>query len=120
MDGKSTPQLLVESQLESIEGMALDWMSNNLYFVDGARSMIEVIRTDVNHSGRMRRTIFNHTVLDKPRGITVHPARGYLFYTDWSSEKPCVCRANLDGSAQVSTTISLHLSIRKNKIIVDS
>jgi len=51
MDGKSTPQVLVESQLESIEGMALDWLSNNLYFVDGARSKIEVIRTDVNHSG---------------------------------------------------------------------
>ena len=51
MDGKSMPQLLVESQLESIEGMTLDWLSNNLYFVDGARSKIEVIRTDVNHAG---------------------------------------------------------------------
>lgn len=30
MDGKSLPQVLVESQLESIEGMALDWLSNNL------------------------------------------------------------------------------------------
>ena len=53
------------------------------------------------HSGRMRRTILNGTVLDKPRGITVHPTRGYMFYTDWSSEKPCVCRTLLDGSSQV-------------------
>lgn len=100
LDGKSVPQVLVETQLESIEGMAFDWLSNNLYFVDGARSKIEVIRTDINNTGRMRRTILNGTVLDKPRGITVHPSRGYMFYTDWSSEKACVCRANLDGSSQ--------------------
>lgn len=84
--------------------MALDWMSNNLYFVDGARAKIEVIRTDINHTGRMRRTILNGTVLDKPRGITVHPARGYLFYTDWSTEKACVCRSNLDGTSHVRPT----------------
>lgn len=30
MDGTSVPQALVESQIESIEGMALDWLSNNL------------------------------------------------------------------------------------------
>ena len=126
LDGKSTPQVLVETQLESIEGMSFDWISNNLYvfflkcfafffslynlivcfsspryFVDGARAKIEVIRTDINNTGRMRRTILNGTVLDKPRGITVHPVRGYMFYTDWSSEKACVCRANLDGTAQV-------------------
>jgi hypothetical protein len=81
--------------------MALDWLSNNLYFVDGARAKIEVVRTDINHTGRMRRTILNSTVLDKPRGITVHPVRGYLFYTDWSTEKACVCRTNLDGTNQV-------------------
>lgn len=54
----------------------------------------------------MRRTVLNGTVLDKPRGITVHPLRGYMFYTDWSSEKACVCRANLDGSAQVLNDIT--------------
>lgn len=70
--------------------------------MDGARAKIEVIRTDVNNTGRMRRTILNGTTLDKPRGIAVHPVRGYMFYTDWSSEKPCVCRTNLDGSAHVS------------------
>lgn len=76
------------------------------YFVDGARAKIEVIRTDINNTGRMRRTILNGTVLDKPRGITVHPVRGYMFYTDWSSEKACVCRANLDGTAQVRLRLS--------------
>lgn len=30
LDGHSEPQVLVETQLESIEGMSLDWLSNNL------------------------------------------------------------------------------------------
>lgn len=81
------------------------------YFVDGARAKIEVIRIDINNTGRMRRTILNETVLDKPRGITVHPVRGYMFYTDWSSEKPCVCRANLDGTSQVRRSVQLLVDI---------
>ena len=102
--------MLVETQLESIEGMSLDWLSNNLYFVDGARTKIEVIRTDINHAGRMRKTILNSTVLDKPRGIAVHPTRGYLFYTDWSTEKTCVCRSHLDGTSQVKTKSTRQLA----------
>lgn len=76
--------------------------------MDGARAKIEVIRVDINHTGRMRRTILNETLLDKPRGITVHPSRGYVFYTDWSSEKPCVCRAHLDGTSQVTRLDRYH------------
>lgn len=56
--------------------MALDWISNNLYFVDGVRAQIEVIRTDIHNQGRMRRTILNKTVLKKPRGVAVHPLSG--------------------------------------------
>ncbi|XP_044254445.1 sortilin-related receptor-like isoform X1 [Tribolium madens] len=94
----SEPEILVSSDLASIEGMALDWISNTLYFVDGIRSKIELIRTDVNHSGRMRRTVLKGDVLKKPRGIALHPKAGYMFWTDWSVERPSVNRADLDGS----------------------
>ena len=76
LDGKREPEILVEKDLSSIEGMALDWMSNVLYFVDGMRATIEIIRTDINHEGRMRRTILGHDSLKKPRGIAVHPRKG--------------------------------------------
>ncbi|RZC34546.1 sortilin-related receptor-like [Asbolus verrucosus] len=94
----SEPEILVSSDLASIEGMALDWISNTLYFVDGMRSKIELIRTDINHSGRMRRTILGSDHLKKPRGIALHPKSGYMFWTDWSLENPSVNRADLDGS----------------------
>lgn len=64
----SKTEILVSIDLSSIEGMAFDWISKSLYFVDGTRSTIEMIKTNVSHSGRMRRTILNSTVLHKPRG----------------------------------------------------
>ncbi|CAH0560374.1 unnamed protein product [Brassicogethes aeneus] len=94
----SQAEVLVSSDLASIEGMALDWISNTLYFVDGVRAKIEFIRTDINHSGRMRTTVLDSKVLKKPRGIALHPKNGYLFWTDWSADFPSVNRANLDGS----------------------
>lgn len=60
----------------SVEGLALDWVSNNLYFVDGSAAKIEVINTDISVRGRMRRTILDKSYLKKPRGITVHPMAG--------------------------------------------
>ncbi|XP_045481036.1 sortilin-related receptor-like isoform X2 [Harmonia axyridis] len=94
----SVPEILVSNELASIEGMAFDWISNTLYFVDGKRAKIELIRTDIHHSGRMRRTILGENVLKKPRGIALHPKHGYLFWTDWSADNPSVNRADLDGS----------------------
>ncbi|KAJ3658176.1 hypothetical protein Zmor_009933 [Zophobas morio] len=94
----SESEILVSSDLASIEGLALDWISNTLYFVDGMRAKIELIRTDINHSGRMRRTILKPNDLKKPRGIALHPKAGYMFWTDWSVEDPSVNRAELDGT----------------------
>lgn len=58
--------------------MAYDWISKHLYFVDGALSKIEVIRTNTKIPGHMRRTILGPNHLKKPRGIAVHPRVGYV------------------------------------------
>ncbi|XP_014221695.1 sortilin-related receptor-like [Trichogramma pretiosum] len=97
-DGKSFPEILVETDLSSIEGMAFDWVSNVLYFVDGVKMRIQIIRTDISHAGRMRRTILGPNNVQKPRGIAVHPMLGYMFWTDWAPGNASVNRANLDGS----------------------
>lgn len=97
-DGTSYPEILVETDLSSIEGMAFDWVSNVLYFVDGVKMRIQIIRTDVSTMGRMRRTILGPNNLQKPRGIAVHPMNGYMFWTDWAPGNASVSRANLDGT----------------------
>ncbi|CAK1543183.1 unnamed protein product [Leptosia nina] len=91
-------EIIVDTDLASIEGMALDWISNVLFFVDGSRKKIEAVRTDLSSQGRMRATILDSRVLSKPRGIAVHPKAGYLFWTDWDRKNPSVSRSNLDGT----------------------
>ncbi|XP_048483491.1 sortilin-related receptor isoform X4 [Plutella xylostella] len=91
-------EVVVDTDLASIEGMALDWISNVLFFVDGMRRKIEAVRTDLSNEGRMRATILDSKVLSKPRGIAVHPKAGYLFWTDWDRSNPSVSRSNLDGT----------------------
>ena len=76
MYGNSTPQVLVEKNINSIEGLALDWMSRNLYFVDGENKKIEMIRTDNYTYHYMRKSVLSAPNLIKPRGLAVHPERG--------------------------------------------
>lgn len=91
-------EVIVDTDLSSIEGMALDWVSNVLFFLDGIRQKIEAVRTDLISDGRMRVTILDSKFLSKPRGIAVHPRAGYLFWTDWDKNTPSISRSNLDGT----------------------
>eukprot|EP00095_Tigriopus_kingsejongensis_P005304 maker-scaffold337_size202799-snap-gene-0.21 protein:Tk05304 transcript:maker-scaffold337_size202799-snap-gene-0.21-mRNA-1 annotation:"sortilin-related receptor" len=93
----SEPRALVENNLESVEGMAYDWITKTLYFADGPRHSIELIRVDLQNQGRMRKTIMQGKV-SRPRGLAIHPMEGYLFFTDWNKMHPQIGRANLDGS----------------------
>ena len=81
--------------------MSYDWISKILYFVDGSRKTIEIVRTDIKHEGRMRKIIMNSRDLQKPRGIVVHPLHGYLFYSDWNEIEPHIGRADMDGQNAV-------------------
>lgn len=105
LDGMSEPEHLVSSGLKSVEGLAYDWIAHNLYFSDGkslvhymflslkfamfflstchlrigAEAKIEVIRTDSHTLGRMRKTVVKRPEVEKPRGLVVHPVKGYYF-----------------------------------------
>lgn len=70
-------EVIAESNMKSVEGLALDWISNNLYFSDRERSVVEMLKVD-SMVGQLRRTVLNSTFIDKPRGIAVHPLKGYL------------------------------------------
>eukprot|EP00092_Neocalanus_flemingeri_P022770 GFUD01024690.1.p1 GENE.GFUD01024690.1~~GFUD01024690.1.p1 ORF type:complete len:2176 (-),score=631.55 GFUD01024690.1:299-6826(-) len=97
----SLPEVLAMSQLSSVEGMAFDHISKILYFVDGTRKSIELVRVDSHKAGHMRKIILNAAVLgekSKPRGIAVHPTQGYIFYSDWADKAASIGRARLDGS----------------------
>ncbi|XP_064651569.1 sortilin-related receptor-like isoform X2 [Lineus longissimus] len=92
-------QVIIEGRMQAVEGLAFDWMSRNIYWVDAMRKTISVARAD----GTFRRTLIQNPAgnttwpLDKPRGIAVDPMHGYLFWTDWSSTYPRIMKSWLDG-----------------------
>ncbi|XP_022241765.1 low-density lipoprotein receptor-related protein 2-like [Limulus polyphemus] len=86
------PKSVLASQNEGVEGLALDWVSDNLYYIDSRKGTLNVI--SVNNF-RHRRTLISN--LKRPRAIVVHPNKGYLFYSEW--DRPAnISRAFLDGT----------------------
>ncbi|XP_063154043.1 low-density lipoprotein receptor-related protein 8 [Candoia aspera] len=70
--------VLIDSQLHSPEGLAMDWVHKNIYWTDSGNKTISVATAD----GSKKRTLFN-TNLSEPRAIAVDPIRGYMYWSDW-------------------------------------
>ncbi|KAL7985065.1 hypothetical protein Chor_003635 [Crotalus horridus] len=70
--------VLIDSQLHSPEGLAMDWVHKNIYWTDSGNKTISVATAD----GRKKRTLFS-TNLSEPRAIAVDPIRGYMYWSDW-------------------------------------
>jgi hypothetical protein len=105
----SEPRVLVENNLKSVEGMAYDWITKTLYFVDGGSRTIDLVRVDMTFGGRMRKNVLSGKALTKPRGLAVHPIHGYLFYSDWNEKEPHIGRANMDGSGRIKLFTKPHV-----------
>nr|XP_045622888.1 low-density lipoprotein receptor-related protein 2-like isoform X5 [Procambarus clarkii] len=83
---------LLASQNEGVEGLALDWVSGNLYYIDSRKGTLNVLSTK---KPEHRKILL--TDLKRPRAIVVHPNKGYVFYSEW--DRPAnISRAHLDGS----------------------
>ena len=63
--------MLVNDKGSQPVGLAVDWITDKLYWTDAKKDRIEVL--DLSNS---KRTVLISTGLDQPRGIAVHPTRG--------------------------------------------
>lgn len=90
-DGKSK-EIVLASQNEGVEGLAVDWVSKNLYYIDSRKGTLNVLST---RNVTYRRTLLKD--LKRPRAIVVHPNKGYIFFSEW--DRPAnISRAFSDGS----------------------
>ena len=65
--------MVVTKNIRSVEGMTLDYVSQNLYFTDNSYGFIAVVRINGNDFSDRRDLI---TDLGNPRDIVTHPAIG--------------------------------------------
>ena len=72
----SGQEILLRHNVSTVESLALDWTTGNLYLTESATATIQLLRPDVSHAGHLRATLLDHTVLDKPRGLALHPTKG--------------------------------------------
>ena len=90
-DGTGRDNVLA-SQNEGVEGLAVDWASKNLYYIDSRKGTLNVLST---RNPQYRRTLLSD--LKRPRAIVVHPNKGYIFFSEW--DRPAnISRANSDGT----------------------
>ncbi|XP_021107719.1 low-density lipoprotein receptor-related protein 8 isoform X21 [Heterocephalus glaber] len=81
MDKASDPadqEVLIDEQLHSPEGLAVDWVHKHIYWTDSGNKTISVATLD----GHRRCTLFSRD-LSEPRAIAVDPLRGFMYWSDW-------------------------------------
>ncbi|XP_043430963.1 low-density lipoprotein receptor-related protein 8 isoform X7 [Prionailurus bengalensis] len=71
-------EVLIDKQLHSPEGLAVDWVHKHIYWTDSGNKTISVATID----GSRRCTLFSRD-LSEPRAIAVDPLRGFMYWSDW-------------------------------------
>ncbi|XP_037535815.1 low-density lipoprotein receptor-related protein 1 [Nematolebias whitei] len=100
IDGTERDTILKEG-IHTVEGIAVDWMANNLYWTDdGPKKTISVARLE--KASQTRKTLIEGK-MTHPRAIVVDPLHGWLYWTDWEedpkeSKRGKIERAWMDGS----------------------
>lgn len=88
-------EIVLASQNEGVEGLAVDWVSKNLYYIDSRKGTLNVLST---RNVTYRRTLLKN--LKRPRAIVIHPNKGFIFFSEW--DRPAnISRANSDGTGLI-------------------
>ncbi|XP_043066692.1 low-density lipoprotein receptor-related protein 1 isoform X1 [Drosophila bipectinata] len=98
-------EAVIHSGLSTTEGLAVDWVGKNLYWIDSNLDQIEVAKLN----GSFRRTLIAGN-MESPRAIALDPREGLLFWTDWDDNSPRIERASMAGEGRRMISTSWQLS----------
>ncbi|GAB0094384.1 Putative vitellogenin receptor [Sergentomyia squamirostris] len=91
-DDGSRREVILNTGLGSPEDLCVDWLTGNVYFTDGQMMHISVC----SNNGQYCTKLIQKNV-EKPRGISLHPKIGVMYWTDWGS-KPQIGVSAMDGA----------------------
>uniref|UniRef100_A0A8D0H854 LDL receptor related protein 1 n=1 Tax=Sphenodon punctatus TaxID=8508 RepID=A0A8D0H854_SPHPU len=88
-------EVVIQYGLATPEGLAVDWIAGNIYWVESNLDQIEVAKLD----GTMRTTLLAGDI-EHPRAIALDPRDGILFWTDWDASLPRIEAASMSGEGR--------------------
>ncbi|VDI33223.1 low-density lipoprotein receptor-related protein 1 (alpha-2-macroglobulin receptor) [Mytilus galloprovincialis] len=83
---------IIDVGLATTEGLAVDWIGKNIYWVESNLDQIEVAKLD----GSNRTTLIAGNMIS-PRAIVLDPRVGSLFWTDWDAKFPRIETCSMAG-----------------------
>ncbi|KAL5005791.1 hypothetical protein ScPMuIL_016949 [Solemya velum] len=86
---------VIHTGLATTEGLAIDWIAENIYWVESNLDQIEVAKLN----GSFRTTLVAGEMRN-PRAIVVDPADGSLFWTDWDTARPRIETCSMSGKGR--------------------
>ncbi|KAK2856787.1 hypothetical protein Q5P01_005522 [Channa striata] len=89
------PEILINTNLVSPEGLAVDFKRRMMFWVDSNPDVIESSNLD----GSGRKTLFDSDLVN-PRAIIVVSSTGTLYWTDWNRDAPKIESSSVDGHSR--------------------
>uniref|UniRef100_A0A8K9V081 EGF-like domain-containing protein n=1 Tax=Oncorhynchus mykiss TaxID=8022 RepID=A0A8K9V081_ONCMY len=107
-------EVVVQHGLATPEGLAVDWIAGNLYWIDSNLDQIEVARLN----GDMRTTLIAGW-MEHPRAIALDPGQGILFWTDWDATFPRIEAASMSGGGRHIVFKDMEIGAWPNGLTLD-
>ena len=100
--------------LDNLESLAVDWASNNLYWIESTYQIIEMARMNGSY-----RYVLVSSNISKPTSLAIDPNEAWLFWSDMNESNVQIFRSRLDGSEQQSILNETNLNSYISKLTVD-
>nr|CAB3264326.1 nidogen-2-like [Phallusia mammillata] len=93
LSDESARKTVIKTGIRGPEGIAVDYVSGNIYWTDTGLNKIKVARAD----GSSPMVLVSSGISD-PRGIAVDPFGAKIYWTEWDRKDPRIMQANTDGT----------------------
>eukprot|EP00063_Salmo_salar_P032241 XP_014007076.1 PREDICTED: low-density lipoprotein receptor-related protein 1B-like [Salmo salar] len=107
-------EVVVQHGLATPEGLAVDWIARNLYWIDSNLDQIEVAKLN----GKLRTTLIAGG-MEHPRAIALDPEQGIIFWTDWDATFPRIEAASMSGGGRHVVFRDMEIGAWPNGLTLD-
>lgn len=110
-----TKEVFIDSQLNSVMGMAIDWIGHNLYWTDEGLGGIFVSNLV---QPKKRLTLLSDQDLAHPRSIVVDSLNGLMYWSNWPPGPPLEDSKGQSGRIELAWLDGSHRKVLLDKDLI--